>query len=149
MKQTDRIKTDLRGKENRRGFLRKSGGLAALMALPGVGRAAGSASNTTNGDFMHVVFFWLKQDDRESKEKFLTELHNFIDHVDMIRTKHIGTPADTNREVIDNTYSFSLILSFDSKKEHDIYQEHSLHKTFIENASSLWEKVQVYDSVLI
>ena len=150
MNKTDRIKTGLPGKENRRGFLRKFGGLAALLALPAVPprtRIVPAGSPTLEGNFVHVVFFWLQQDDNESKEKFLAELHKFIDNVDMIRTKHIGTPADTNREVIDNTYSFSLILSFDSKKEHDIYQEHSLHKTFIENASSLWEKVQVYDSV--
>lgn len=71
----------------------------------------------------------------------------FIDNVEVIKTKHVGTPADTDREVIDSTYSYSLILSFDSKKEHDIYQEHPLHKNFINNASSLWERVLVYDSV--
>jgi len=77
----------------------------------------------------------------------MSELRKFIDNVDLIRTKHIGTPADTDREVIDNSWSYSLILSFDSKKEHDLYQEHKLHKDFIKNASSLWKRVQVYDSV--
>jgi hypothetical protein len=100
------------------------------------------------GKFLHVVFFWLKKEDDKTKKAFLKELRKFIDHVDMIRSRHIGTPADTDRPVIDNTYTFSLILSFDSKKEHDEYQEHPLHKDFIANASALWEKVQVYDSVL-
>ena len=53
MNKTDRIKTGLPGKENRRGFLRKFGGLAALLALPGVGGAAGSP--TLEGNFVHVV----------------------------------------------------------------------------------------------
>jgi hypothetical protein len=66
-----------------------------------------------------------------------------------IKTKHVGTPADTEREVIDNSYSYCLVVTFDSKKEHDIYQDHTLHKQFIENASDLWEKVLVYDSISI
>lgn len=104
-------------------------------------------SGSPEGDFLHIVFFWLKQKDAESKRRFLSELMKFIDNVEVIKTKHVGTPADTDREVIDSTYSYSLILSFDSKKEHDIYQEHPLHKNFINNASSLWERVLVYDSV--
>ncbi len=99
------------------------------------------------GSFVHVVFFWLVDETKETHKKFMGELRKFIDNVDLIRTKHIGAPADTDREVIDSTWSYSLILSFDSKKEHDLYQEHPLHKTFIENASSLWTRVQVYDSV--
>ena len=65
----------------------------------------------------------------------------------MIKTRHIGTPAATDRDVIDNTWSYSLILAFDSKEKQDIYQSHQAHLKFIENASSLWEKVLVYDSI--
>ena len=108
---------------------------------------AGEKASGEQGPFFHVVFFWLINDSKEVKSSFEKELRHFIEHVDEIRTSHIGTPAETDRDVIDNTWSYSLVLSFDSKKEHDIYQDHSLHKRFIENASSLWEKVLVYDSV--
>ncbi len=130
----------------RRTFLKKLGGLAAVLAIP-ISLKAGKPESM-EGNFLHMVFFWLKNDEEKTKKAFLAELRKFIDHADMIRSQHIGTPAETDREVIDNTYSFSLILSFDSKKEHDEYQEHQLHKDFITNASSLWEKVQVYDSIL-
>jgi hypothetical protein len=130
----------------RRTFLKKLGGLAAVLAIPASLKAGKPES--MEGNFLHMVFFWLKNDEEKTKKAFLAELRKFIDHADMIRSQHIGTPADTDREVIDNTYSFSLILSFDSKKEHDEYQGHQLHKDFIANASSLWEKVQVYDSIL-
>ena len=135
----------LTNQSKRRIFLKRLGGLAAVLALPASMKAG--KPDDMEGNFLHVVFFWLKNEDEKTKKAFMTELRKFIDNVDLIKSQHIGTPADTDRPVIDNTYSFSLILSFDSKKEHDIYQEHSLHKTFIENASSLWEKVQVYDSV--
>ncbi len=140
--------------KTRRNFITKLGSLAALLALSSSknmavagGTVPSGKPDEMNGKFFHVVFFWLINEDPATSEKFLAELRKFIDHVDLIKTKHIGSPADTNREVIDNTYSFSLILSFDSKKEQDLYQGHHLHKEFIENASSLWKKVQVYDSL--
>ena len=130
----------------RRTFLKKLGGMAALLALPAGLKA--SKPKTMEGNFLHVVFFWLKDEEEKTKKAFMSELRKFIDNADMIKSQHIGTPADTDRPVIDNTWSFSLILSFDSKREHDEYQEHQLHKDFIANASSLWDKVLVYDSIL-
>ncbi len=99
------------------------------------------------GGFFHMVFFWLVDDTPEVKKTFLMELYQFVDQVDEIKKVHVGPPADTDRDVIDNTYSFNMVITFDSKKEHDIYQEHPAHKKFIENASSLWDKVLVYDSI--
>jgi len=139
----------------RRRFIRKLGGIAAMLTLGTVARAnTGRSSEETSGNskeleggFFHVVYFWLVDDSVEVKEKFLKELNCFVNDVDEIKKVHIGPPADTDRDVIDNTYSFNLLLTFDSKKEHDIYQEHPAHKKFIENASSLWEKVLVYDSI--
>lgn len=143
------VHPDHQGNAGRRGFIGKLSGLVTLFAIPTFAEASVSAPKSIKGNFMHMVFFWLKKDDDQNKKAFLGELRKFIDNVDMIRSQHIGTPADTDRPVIDNTYSFSLVLSFDSKKEHDLYQDHQLHKDFIANASHLWEKVLVYDSVLI
>ena len=139
----------------RRRFIKKLGGFTALLALGSTARAehlnsTGSVSGDSKeleGGFFHMVFFWLINDTTEVKEQFLKELKNFVVQVEEIKKVHIGPPADTDRDVIDNTYSYSLVITFDSKKEHDIYQEHVAHKEFIENASSLWEKVLVYDSV--
>jgi len=139
----------------RRKFIRKLGGITAMLALGSTARAnnmnhseAGDGNNKElEGGFFHMVFFWLVNDTQEVKQKFLMELTQFVDQVDEIKKVHVGPPADTDRDVIDNTYSYSLVLTFDSKKEHDIYQEHPAHKKFIENASSLWEKVLVYDSI--
>lgn len=141
--------------KTRRKFIRNLGGTSALLAFGTSVRAGESfSSESTSGDnkeleggFFHMVFFWLINDTQEVKDKFLKELKDFVGQVEEIKKVHIGPPADTDRDVIDNTYSYSLVVTFDSKKEHDIYQEHAAHKKFIENASSLWEKVLVYDSV--
>jgi len=132
--------------KTRRKFISRLGGITALLILGTLVRANEKTAKL-QGEFFHVVFFWLINDTKEVSKKFEQELSQFIDQVDEIKTSHIGTPADTDRDVIDNTWSYSLILSFNSKKEQDIYQEHQAHKIFIENAASLWEKVLVYDSL--
>ena len=132
--------------KERRRFIKRLGGITALLTLGSTARANENVV-PAQGTFFHVVFFWLINDSQDVSKKFEHELRQFIDHVDEIKTSHIGTPADTDRDVIDNTWSYSLVLSFDSKKEHDIYQDHQHHKQFIENASTLWEKVLVYDSI--
>ena len=138
----------------RRSFFKKAAGwlltITGLLSFRSSSKAAAPKTETIKGSFLHIVFFWLKEPGNVSdRQKFEGELKAFIDNTPGIRSKHIGTPANTSRPVIDSTYCYSLVLSFDSKKEHDAYQEHPLHKTFIENAGPLWEKVQVYDSELM
>jgi len=141
----------------RRKFIRKLGGLTALLALGSTTRANSMNysearvvdTRKLEGGFFHIVYFWLVDESPEVNEKFLKELTQFIDQVEEIKKVHVGPPADTDRDVIDNTYSYNLLITFNSKKEHDIYQEHPAHKKFIENASSLWKKVLVYDSVKV
>jgi hypothetical protein len=57
-------------------------------------------------------------------------------------------PADTEgRDVVDSSYSASELMFFDDAAGHQNYQNHPLHKEFIETCAHLWEKVIVYDSM--
>lgn len=99
------------------------------------------------GKFAHSVFFWLKNpENKEEKNTFEKSLFSFINQSVYIKSKHIGTPADTNRDVIDSSYTYSLLVTFDNKRDHDSYQEEPNHKKFISECSELWKKVVVYDS---
>lgn len=60
---------------------------------------------------------------------------------------HLGFAANTNRPVIDNTYTYCMVLTFTSKEEQDKYQDEAGHKTFISESENLWKKVVVYDSI--
>src|SRR5690606_12270339 len=63
------------------------------------------------GDFIHSVYFWLKNpDSKADRAAFEKSLKKFINSSKVIISKHIGMPAPTNREVIDNTYTYSLIV---------------------------------------
>ena len=97
-----------------------------------------------------MVFFWLKNPDSPAdRAAFETSLKKFINQSVFIRGMHVGTPAPTDRPVIDSSYTYSLVLSFDSKADQDAYQDEDGHQVFIAECSPLWEKVVVYDSINI
>lgn len=99
-------------------------------------------------NFVHVVYFWLNNpESQEDRQSFETSLKKFLKKSKYAQTNFIGVPADTPRDVVDNSYTYSLILSFPSKEIQEKYQEEPAHITFIEESSGLWKKVQVYDSV--
>ncbi|MCF7569325.1 Dabb family protein [Sabulilitoribacter arenilitoris] len=103
-----------------------------------------------NDYFKHTVFFWLKEPENQSNRKtFETSLKKFINTSTYIQSKHIGIPAETNREVIDSSYTYCLSLGFSSKENQDKYQEEPAHKVFIQESCQLWHKVVVYDSISI
>jgi hypothetical protein len=99
--------------------------------------------------FVHHVYFWLKKPvTAQVKKKFELGLKELVT-IEQIVGKHLGKPATTKRGVIDSTYSYSLLLTFKSKEDQDIYQTHPKHLKFIDECEGLWERVVVYDSVSI
>jgi|TARA_Y100000996_G_scaffold385000_1_gene342063 hypothetical protein len=98
--------------------------------------------------FYHVVYFWLKKSkDSGDTNKLVNELKKFIGENKQVVTSFIGLPAGTNRGVVDNSYDVSLIVTFNSKEEQEVYQNDPTHLSFIDKASNLWKKVQVFDSI--
>ncbi len=96
---------------------------------------------------IHHVYFWLKNpEDKEVREQFEKALKKLVT-IDEIRNYHIGVPASTEeREVVDHSYSYSLMVIFENKRAQDIYQKHPTHLEFVEQNENLWAKVKVYDS---
>ncbi len=128
----------------RRSFLKK---LLASSAVAGALPAFARPQKPIPGRFAHVVFFWLKEpDNQKAIETFEKGTRDFLSKVDVIRTIHLGTPAGTPREVVDNSYSVCLIVTFDTKEDQDIYQAHEAHLKYIEDMNHMWTRVQVYDS---
>lgn len=93
----------------------------------------------------HLVFFWLSNQLTDSERRnFEFELETLIKSPS-VSNGHYGKPADTHRPVVDRSYSYGLMLSFQSIAEHDQYQTDPIHMAFVENNSKKWVKAQVYD----
>ena len=138
----DTIHHSLMEKLSRRAFVEKS-----TVALAGAGLPAAVPAENLKHMFIHHVFFWMKNPkSQEDKARLLKGLQS-LTKIESIKMAHIGVPADTNRGVIDTSYAFSELLIFNDRAAQDVYQEHPIHKKFVEECSHLWEKVIVYDSV--
>ncbi len=100
------------------------------------------------GNFVHLVYFWLKEPENQAcREQFLTNINLFLQNCEEQISSMVGTPAMTPRPVVDNSYTFSLLVVLESTEQHDKYQKHPAHLKFIETTSALWSKVQIYDSI--
>lgn len=97
--------------------------------------------------FIHHVFFWLKKPESQADFERLVDGLKKLSVVKTIQQIHIGKPASTRREVIDSTYSVSLLLVFNDKDGHDSYQVDPIHLKFVEECAPLWSKVVIYDTV--
>jgi hypothetical protein len=95
----------------------------------------------------HCVFFWSKDDlspeDAADFERGLTSLLAIPSVVD----GSVGTPAPTDRDVVERSYSYALMLRFDNLAAHDAYQIHPLHDQFHNRCKKYWSRALVYDFV--
>ncbi len=100
-----------------------------------------------DSNFTHVVYFWLKNPENTTdRSKFETSLQKFLDNSLYAKTNFIGTPPKASREVVDGSFTYSLIVTFESDEAQDKYQKEAAHLLFIEECKDLWTKVIVYDS---
>jgi hypothetical protein len=95
--------------------------------------------------FTHCVFFWAKPglapQDLAAFEKGVRSLIT----IESVVHGFAGRPSDTDRPVIDRSYTFGLVVVFADAKGHDAYQTDPIHDAFRDSCSKYWQRVQVYD----
>lgn len=97
--------------------------------------------------FIHAVYFWLRPDlERADRDRFEAGLKS-LRGIEGVEEGYIGSPAATDRPVIERGYTRSLVLVFRDEAAHDAYQTHPVHDRFREACSKLWTTVRIYDSV--
>ncbi|MGI9550675.1 MAG: Dabb family protein [Aurantibacter sp.] len=117
-----------------------------IIAVPTFGQTEKSMKDF-DPNFAHTVYFWLKNPDSQTdRMAFETSLRKFLDNSQFAKTKFIGKPPTASREVVDGSFTYSLIVTFESAEAQQLYQEEPPHKVFVEESSHLWTKVIVYDS---
>ena len=125
---------------SRRTFIAATAAVAATQA--------GAAAVTNYPKLVHHVFFWLKNpSSKDDLARLLAGLRT-LTKIESVRGAHFGVPASTEkRDVVDNSFSVSEILFFDDTSGQKTYQDHPIHKKFVEDCSHLWERVVVYDAM--
>ncbi|SFC13252.1 Tat (twin-arginine translocation) pathway signal sequence [Parapedobacter composti] len=153
----------------RRHFIKQAGAAVALAGVGGGVIAACNppASNQSQQDgetnenqgisttmenkevIAHYVLFWLKE---ELSEQEIADFAGFFEELKAIpgiKSLHYGRAAQTHpREVVDNSFTYNLLVYFDTMDDINTYETHPVHLEAIEKYSKFWTKVVVHDSWL-
>lgn len=97
--------------------------------------------------FVHSVYFWLRDDLAPSATSTFVEGIRSLSAIDCVQQGFIGVPAATDRAIIDQSYSYALVLSFADAAAQDAYQVHPVHDAFRESCGGSWSKIVIYDAV--
>lgn len=95
---------------------------------------------------VHSVYFWLKDGVSQDERSFFRAQLESLKDVSSAQAVHVGTAAATQREVVDSSYDFALTLIFEDLSAHDKYQVDPAHKAFLENCSSMFDRILIYDA---
>lgn len=122
--------------------------LLSILAVPALAQQSGE-DDPQRGPLVHTVYFWLNNPDSEEDHQKMLEGLRMIEEIDLIKEGYVGVPfpAEEERGVVDSSYDFSITFIFETREDEQTYQTHPTHLDFIENYSSLWKKVVVYDAV--
>jgi hypothetical protein len=97
--------------------------------------------------FIHSVYFWLNPHlTVEQRAQFWDGVRS-LTQIASVRQAYVGTPAATDRPIIDRSYSCALVVIFDDVAGHDAYQVDPIHDKFRDECALFWIKVQIYDAV--
>ncbi|MEN1784611.1 MAG: Dabb family protein [Bacteroidota bacterium] len=118
-----------------------------LAMVPFFGKAQKEAIQPFDSNFAHVVYFWFKNpEDQAARKLFETSLATFLVNSKYAKTNFIGTPPKAVRAVVDDTFTYNLVVTFASADAQAAYQDEEAHLTFVEECKHLWDKVVVYDA---
>lgn len=98
--------------------------------------------------FIHTVYFWLKEGTTDEQKEAFERGMESLREVASVRALHFGPPAMTPRDVVDNSYDYGLTMFFEDAAGQDAYQVDAIHEKLIEDHRDIWERVQVYDTMI-
>ncbi|UIR54699.1 Dabb family protein [Sphingobacterium sp. SRCM116780] len=101
------------------------------------------------GFIFHSVYFWLKDGITEEEEHDFLNFFEILKKISGIVSFHTGKPAATNpRPVVDNSFSYHIMLVFTDLEAITSYEKHPDHLAAIEKYSKYWKKVEVKDTLI-
>ena len=135
--------------KNRRSFIKKTLVATGLLSTPSLLKNSQAAEMKIKieDSFIHHVYFWLKNPESDAACKKFEEGLELLVTIPEIKMYHVGKAVESERDVVDDSFTYSYMAVFNNKADQNIYQSHPTHLKFIENYGDLWEKVIVYDAL--
>lgn len=117
-------------------------GTLALVLLLG---AAGCGQTK----YCHAVFFTLHEDTPDEEvDALILDGYRMLGRIHTVRQVESGRrDPNAKRDVNNQAYDVGLMVYFDDRAGHDVYNDHPIHKEYIEKHKEHWANVQVFDFV--
>ena len=123
--------------------------LTALIVAGMVSMVLGSQSSGAESQLAHMVFFTLKDDSDNAKQKMIDACNKYLSgHDGTVYYSAGALVPDLDRDVNDREFHIALHVVFKNRAAHDTYQKHERHLQFIQENKENWKKVRVFDSYL-
>ena len=135
--------------------------ITSLIAAGATGTLLAACTNTAikndtkqnhmeSGLIIHSVYFWLKEGITQEEEQEFLKFFDILKTIPGSKEIYIAKPAATHpRPVVDNSFSYHLLMTFDNMEDINTYENHPDHLSAAESFSKYWTKVEVKDSVLL
>lgn len=95
----------------------------------------------------HNVFFTLKDRSEVSRDSLVAACKKYLTAHPGVVFFACGTlQPELSRPVNDRDFDVALHIVFQSRADHDTYQDASAHHTFVEENRENWARVRVFDS---
>lgn len=129
-------------------LLKKFGILFVALVFVSSAQSQEKAAVEFDPAFVHAVYFWLHNpDDPADRSAFESSLNTLLETSAYTKTNYVGTPPNAIRDVVDDSFTYCLLVTFESEEAQEAYQVEPAHLKFIEDAGHLWKKVVVYDAL--
>ncbi|MBB4077689.1 hypothetical protein GGR28_000290 [Lewinella aquimaris] len=107
-------------------------------------------TQTSAPGMAHTVYFWLHDGLTDAELKSFEQGMKSLQEAPSVLRAFVGKPATTpSRDVVDNSFDYSLVLWFDDVAAHDAYQISPTHLKFVEDHEAKFDVVKVFDNFLI
>lgn len=95
----------------------------------------------------HSVFFSLQDRSKPAVDQMLSACRKYLNGHPGTRFFACGTPnPELDRPVNDRDFDVALHIVFESKADHDAYQDAPDHQRFISENKASWRLVRVFDA---
>ncbi|GAB5527744.1 MAG: hypothetical protein Roseis2KO_56160 [Roseivirga sp.] len=95
--------------------------------------------------FIHSVYIWFKEGVTEEQRAQMYADTEALRSIEVVKALYTGTPAATDRPIVERSYDYAIIVHFENLAGHDAYQQHPVHLALLKNHSALWQKVMITD----
>lgn len=97
-------------------------------------------------DIQHLILIWQKPDTSKSQTEALLQGTRDLNKIPGVKSIIIRTPIESERPVVDDSFSYAILMTFASVQDMQNYQQHPQHVQFLkDHVQGKLEKLVIYD----